>query len=223
MIIDAIVPAYNEEKRIYSVLEVLNNHREINKIIVINDASSDKTKEVVENFDSNKLIFVDLKENHGKSDAVKKGVLKSDSDFLFFCDADIKGLKKKHIDLLFKPILEGRDVMSVGLRDKSSKIINFLQMNVVPPITGERVISYEHFKENINNPVMKNYGMELVLDEYCNRNNIPIYKKILSGVNQTSKLKKRKVLGFFLLIHETIELIIVYLRLKISYFFKSIF
>ena len=42
----AIIPAYNEEKRIGDVLEAVKKSRLVDEIIVVDDGSEDKTAEV---------------------------------------------------------------------------------------------------------------------------------------------------------------------------------
>lgn len=41
--VTCIIPAYNEERRIGQVLDVIVKHPGINEIIVVNDGSKDKT------------------------------------------------------------------------------------------------------------------------------------------------------------------------------------
>lgn len=48
MKISAIVPAYNEEKAIGNVIESLRGVSSIDQIVVVNDGSKDKTREIIE-------------------------------------------------------------------------------------------------------------------------------------------------------------------------------
>jgi len=61
---------------------------------------------------------------------------------------------------------------------------------------------------------MKGYAMELVLNDYCIKNNIPIKRMILKGVRQTMKPYKNKN-GVMLLAKEILELALVFIKLKI--------
>ena len=89
-----IIPAYNEEKRIPSFLEELIEFSRKNlenfEIIIINDGSKDRTKQVVLNFLKNQqnVKLVSYKENMGKGHAVLQGVLKAQGEFILFMDAD---------------------------------------------------------------------------------------------------------------------------------------
>ena len=80
MELSVIIPAYNEEKRIRKTLETLITYLDRKKhyyeIIVVNDGSTDKTKEVIQEFvkdSGNKKIKVhDNPCNKGKGYSVRQ-------------------------------------------------------------------------------------------------------------------------------------------------------
>lgn len=88
--VSVIVPAYNEEKHIKSCLDsiIANDLKEI-EIIVINDGSTDSTKEILEEY-KNKydIIKVIEKENEGQGSARNIGIDLAKGEFLTFVDAD---------------------------------------------------------------------------------------------------------------------------------------
>lgn len=92
--LSVVIPAFNEEKRIKNTLIAVRDFIEREKIsaeiIVVNDGSSDKTKEIVKEFQRKipNLRLVDLHKNMGKGFAVKKGVYASNGKFILFTDAD---------------------------------------------------------------------------------------------------------------------------------------
>ena len=71
--IAVIVPAYNEEALIKKTINSIPDIAE--KIIVVNDCSTDKTKEILENLSrvNNKLQLINLKKNSGVGSAIVKG------------------------------------------------------------------------------------------------------------------------------------------------------
>jgi glycosyltransferase involved in cell wall biosynthesis len=88
-----IVPVFNEEKTILTVLKKLNDlkkqHQNI-QIIVINDGSRDNSLEILE---KNKFLFdtlISYTTNKGKGNAVKKGLESADGDYVTFQDADLE-------------------------------------------------------------------------------------------------------------------------------------
>ena len=97
MELSVIIPAYNEEKRIRKTLETLIAYLDRKKhnyeIIVVNDGSTDKTKEVIQEFvkdSGNKKIKVhDNSCNKGKGYSVKQGFLAATKLWILFTDADL--------------------------------------------------------------------------------------------------------------------------------------
>lgn len=87
-----IIPVFNEEKTISAVLEkvLANKIDEIEKeIIVVNDGSTDKTKEIIQPFLS-KITLLDFSQNFGKGNAIVQGLKKSTGDFVIVQDADLE-------------------------------------------------------------------------------------------------------------------------------------
>lgn len=90
----AIVPAYNEEKSIGMTLQSLVNldyPAEQMEIIVVNDGSTDKTKEIVEQFireHSSHQIILLHQHNGGKAKAMNHGLTIAKGEFFACLDAD---------------------------------------------------------------------------------------------------------------------------------------
>ena len=69
-----VIPAFNEENTIIEILERVNNQNSKNyelEIIVIDDSSTDSTKELLDNNPNLYSKFISLKKNLGKGGAVK--------------------------------------------------------------------------------------------------------------------------------------------------------
>ena len=90
MKISIIVPAYNEEKTIATILEKLksvNLSPYEKEIIVVDNNSSDKTINIVQNISGIK-VFVEKEK--GKGSAVKTGRNNATGDFILIQDADLE-------------------------------------------------------------------------------------------------------------------------------------
>ena len=216
MKITTILPIFNEEKTVANVLSVLLKAEQLDEIIVIDDASTDNSLNIIKSFKSGKLKIIHLEENLGKSGAVKIAVKKTRSDILFFCDGDLHNFTNQHINQLLEPLKAGKFLMSVGIRDRGILHNSFVK-KFGPLITGERAMPKKIFEEVAEHPLMKDYAMEFVLNDYCVKNSIPIKRMILEGVKQTNKLYKHsnKLRGVVLLVKQTIALTIVYVKLKV--------
>jgi glycosyltransferase involved in cell wall biosynthesis len=87
--ISVIVPAYNVELYIESAIDSLLNQSEaFYEIIVINDGSTDGTKDRLQKYKENSLIKIYHTENHGLGMARNRGIRLASGDFLYFFDSD---------------------------------------------------------------------------------------------------------------------------------------
>jgi len=109
--VSIIIPAYNEEKHIKDCIEsVLNLDYENSKIkiIVVNDGSKDKTKEVVEEIISKKkgreIILINQK-NSGKAKALNNALKLVKTEFFACLDAD-SFVSKKALKRIIKTFYE---------------------------------------------------------------------------------------------------------------------
>jgi len=147
MKISCIVPVYNNETTLQHVLSVLVVVDEINEIIVGDDASSDNSYEVAKGFGSQIKLFRNEK-NLGKGGNVVKGVKMSKGDVLFFCDADLSRLNKKHVLNLIHTFRDGNYDMVIGARKEDSKtpiIGKFLET-----VSGERILKRKNIEEYLD-------------------------------------------------------------------------
>ena len=118
-----IIPAYNEEKTITLILnqiikvELLGGLKK--EIIIVNDFSTDKTQQKVEDFISiNKEIDIKLvnqSKNLGKGAALHKGIDVASGKYLIIQDADLE-YNPEEYNLLLKPMLENKADTVYGSR-----------------------------------------------------------------------------------------------------------
>jgi len=89
-LISVIVPAYNAEKLIENTLNsVLNQTYKNFEVIVVNDGSKDRTKEICESFVRKDTRFKHVyQDNAGVSMARNKGIELSQGKYICFLDAD---------------------------------------------------------------------------------------------------------------------------------------
>ena len=88
-----VVPAYNEEKTIADTIEHIFDidYKNLKEVIIVNDCSTDRTKEIVENLQKkySKLILINNKKNLGNAAGSKNVGLKyATGEVIAFVDAD---------------------------------------------------------------------------------------------------------------------------------------
>ncbi len=125
-----VIPAFNEGATISEVVEMLKNNFNDQEIIVVDDASTDDTREKAIKAGANKVIKHN--KNRGPGASFKTGVMNSSGDFVIIVDADgqhpvdeIKKvfeyvMKNPEIDAVFT---ERSNVYSSGLMRSTGKIL----------------------------------------------------------------------------------------------------
>lgn len=115
--LSVIIPAHNEEKTIKEVIrkvELVNLDGIEKEIILIDDKSTDRTREIIEQY-VNKYKIVFLDKNCGKGRAVREGFKKATGDLAVIQDADLE-YDPGDWPKLIKPILENEADAVFGSR-----------------------------------------------------------------------------------------------------------
>ena len=123
MKLSVIVPAYNEEKTIWKVLDKLKSIELIGgfqrEIVIVNDCSSDNTEGMIKRFiEENPLIEISYfrhEYNQGKGAALHTGIRKASGDYIIVQDADLE-YDPQEFNILLKPVIEGYADVVYGSR-----------------------------------------------------------------------------------------------------------
>ena len=117
MKVSIIIPCYNEHKTIVQIVDKILNQKGIEKeIIIIDDCSTDGTKEILQkniNSKVDKIIYNE--KNFGKGFCIKKGVEISSGQIVLIQDADLE-YDPSDYNKILKPIFEGNADVVYGSR-----------------------------------------------------------------------------------------------------------
>ncbi len=113
--VSCVLAVYNEEKHIEDCINSLINSTYLNKeIIVINDASTDNTLKILNNFKKNsKIKVLNLKKNIGKKGAIARGLKIAKGEIFVFTDSDCI-VEKRAIDRIIQIFMYDKDVGAVS-------------------------------------------------------------------------------------------------------------
>lgn len=181
----AIIAAYNEETTIGPIVQTLAASKKFRDVIVISDGSTDKTAEIARQ--NGASLVHQLPWKHGKGSALLHGVSHTDAPVLFFCDADLIGLRAEHLKRILEPVMKGKLSMCVGIRDRGKLIMKISAY--LPLIGGERAMSRNIF-EDIPEKFLNGFMVESALNYYCRSRKLPYGTVELPGLGIRRKMQK---------------------------------
>ncbi|OGH17488.1 MAG: hypothetical protein A3C97_00440 [Candidatus Levybacteria bacterium RIFCSPHIGHO2_02_FULL_37_11] len=123
--LSVVIPSYNERANLQKgVLDKVEHYLSKQKysweVIVVDDGSTDGSREFIEKFVKENPKFKLVKNNHtGKAGAVTKGVLSSNAEFILFTDMD-QATPIEEIEKVLPYFDKGYDVV-IGSRNSKRK------------------------------------------------------------------------------------------------------
>jgi glycosyltransferase involved in cell wall biosynthesis len=114
--LSVIIPCYNEKNTIEAILEAVKAVGLASEIIVVDDGSTDGTRDILKNLPVDPLVRIVYHDrNQGKGAAVRTGFAAAQGDVFLIQDADLEYDPREYPALL-KPIEEGRAKVVYGSR-----------------------------------------------------------------------------------------------------------
>ena len=110
-----VMPAYNEQATILASVERVLAQPFVDELIIVNDASVDKTLELIETLTDPRVKILSHRMNQGKGAALRTGIAAATSDYVGIQDADLE-YNPADLARLLEPLLDGQADVVFGSR-----------------------------------------------------------------------------------------------------------
>jgi glycosyltransferase involved in cell wall biosynthesis len=118
--LSVVVPCYNEQRTILTLLKHVADSPWVREIIVVDDGSTDDTRQILSDIDDPTVRVVFHERNQGKGAALRTGFKHATSEFVIVQDADLEYDPNEFGDLL-PPILDDKADVVFGSRFLSGR------------------------------------------------------------------------------------------------------
>lgn len=113
--LSVVMPAYNEEASIASIIAEVLASPYTAELLVIDDASSDRTAEIVASVTDTRVRLLRQEVNQGKGAAIRRGFREAAGPFVIVQDADLEYSPSDYVQMV-GPLLDGRADVVFGSR-----------------------------------------------------------------------------------------------------------
>lgn len=114
-VLSIIIPVYNEENTVEKIIKIIDSVDIDKEIVVVNDASTDRTQGILEDLKLPNLKLFSHPRNLGKGAAFRTGLKNSSGEIVIIQDADMEYNPCDYLKLV-PPIIDNRSDMVLGVR-----------------------------------------------------------------------------------------------------------
>lgn len=117
--LSVVVPVYNEEENVSLLVERIEGalHGKNFEIILVDDGSTDQTRQEVKKLNNPNVVLIELKKNYGQSLALAAGIDYAKGDYIITMDGDLQNDPDDILMMYNKAKSEDWDVVT-GIRQK---------------------------------------------------------------------------------------------------------
>ncbi|HUV74962.1 MAG TPA: glycosyltransferase family 2 protein [Anaerolineae bacterium] len=115
MRLSVLIPAYNEEQTLAEVIRRVSEVDLDKEIIVVDDCSTDRTREILLSIRQQGLVALSHDRNRGKGAAIRTAMAAASGDAVIIQDADLE-YDPQDFHRLLEPLREGQAKVVYGVR-----------------------------------------------------------------------------------------------------------
>jgi glycosyltransferase involved in cell wall biosynthesis len=179
MKLSVIIPCYNEQRTLRTIIKKVLNFRDLEKeIIIIDDCSTDNSKLIIKELEDlhPEIRGIFLEQNLGKGSALKKGFEEAKGDIILIQDADleydpkdysalIKPFKNTDADIVYGSRFMGGEYVRLHFfwHFVANKLLTFVTNIVTNLNMSDMETGYKLFKKSVIQSIQlkeKSFGIE---------------------------------------------------------------
>ncbi len=113
--LSVVMPCYNEKATISAVVNAVLDSPFVGELIIIDDGSTDGTREILKSFRDERIAVLYQDTNQGKGAAIRRGFMAASKPFVIVQDADLE-YDPREYDSMIAPLLADRADVVYGSR-----------------------------------------------------------------------------------------------------------
>ena len=118
--LSVVIPCYNEEATVATVIDTVLAQQCVGEVIVVDDGSTDKSREILAALDEPKVRVILQPVNQGKGAALRAGFAHATGEYVVVQDADLE-YDPEEFELLLEPLVADKADVVFGSRFVSSR------------------------------------------------------------------------------------------------------
>jgi glycosyltransferase involved in cell wall biosynthesis len=190
-----LIPCYNEASRISNVLHALQKVEGIDKIVCVDDGSSDGTARIiVEKFPEVQVICLPV--NQGKAVAVRQGAARLDCEYIFLLDADLTNIEPVEFSQAVHLVKNHPQIDLLILRRINKDPFTRLARGDVL-ISGERILRRVDLLTLLTQQPVTGFQLEVAINQFALDHQMSVYWHSVSSVGLISFRKMGFWKGLF--------------------------
>lgn len=214
MELSIIIPVYNSEHSLKTLIEHLKRNIECSyEIIFVNDCSNDKSTAILNAVSNDYIHAIHLTSNHGQQHAIFMGMSRAKGDYILTMDDDLQH-NPSDIMTLVKTIKTGFDLVygvnceeSALYRQLGSKLTGYFFKSRFKHMDHKRVSSFRIFTKELNQKAL------LCPYKYIYLSGIML--NLTENIGQVHVYKRKRLYGSSG--YDFRKLIVLYLKLQFYY------
>ena len=118
--LSVVIPCYNEEATVATVIDTVLAQACVGEVIVVDDGSTDKSREILAAIDEPRVKVILQPVNQGKGAALRTGFTHATCEYVVVQDADLE-YDPEEFELLLEPLVADKADVVFGSRFVSSR------------------------------------------------------------------------------------------------------